>query len=95
MVWIICAAAKNRKDVENIPCSRIAAVAGKEGESPMTNKNKEGYPDPTAAKAIREAEKPEELKKWFVRTVKEMADIFELEVAGEIPVRNKKRKKYK
>lgn len=56
----------------------------------MIHKNGEGYPDPTAGSAIREADKPPEQVVWFVKTVKEMAKLFDLEVVGRVQVKDKK-----
>lgn len=59
----------------------------------MIRKNKEGYPDPTAAAAVQEADRPPEHVRWFIRTVKTLADLVDLEVAGRITVRDKKTKR--
>lgn len=55
----------------------------------MTNKNKEGYPDPTAAKAIREADRPPEHIIWFLKTVKSIAALVDLEVIGRIQIKDR------
>lgn len=55
----------------------------------MVHKNGEGYPDPTAGTAIREADKAPEHVKWFCRTVKEIASLIGLEVTGRIQVKDK------
>lgn len=54
----------------------------------MIHKNREGYPDPTAAEAIREADRPPEHVTWFIRTVKSIAALVGLEVIGRIQVRD-------
>lgn len=59
----------------------------------MGNKNREGYPDPTAAKAIQQADKKSGRARWFIDTVYRLADIMDLEVVGRIRVRDKKTKK--
>lgn len=59
----------------------------------MALKNKEGYPDPTAAAAIREADQPPEHVRWFRKTVKEIAGLIDLEVVGTITVRDRKSKR--
>lgn len=59
----------------------------------MGNKNKEGYPDPTAAKAIRKANKTSERARWFIDTIYRLADIMDLEIVGRVQVRDKKTKK--
>lgn len=56
-------------------------------------KNKEGYSDPTTAAAIQEADRPPEHVRWFIWTVKALADLVDLEVAGRIKVRDKKTKR--
>ena len=55
----------------------------------MIFKNKEGYPDPTAASAIKEADKPPEHVAWFIRTVKSIAALVDLEVVGRIHIKDK------
>lgn len=56
-------------------------------------KNKEGYPDPTPAAAIRVADRPPEHVIWFIRTAKALAGLVDLEVEGRITVRDKKTKR--
>lgn len=56
----------------------------------MISKNKEGYPDPTAGSAIQEADKQPELVNWYIKTIKDLAVIFDLEVVGYIHVKDKK-----
>lgn len=56
----------------------------------MPLKNQEGYPDPTAAAAIREADRPPEHVRWFRKTVKEIASLIDHEIVGTISVRDKK-----
>ena len=56
----------------------------------MIHKNGEGYPDHTAADAIRLADKPPEIIRWYIRMVKELADLFDLEIIGRIQIREKK-----
>lgn len=59
-------------------------------------KNGEGYADLTAGEAIREADKPPEQVVWFVKTVKAIAQIFDLEIIGRIHIRDKKtRREYR
>lgn len=38
----------------------------------MIHKNGEGYPDYTAADAIRSADKPPEIIRWYIRMVREL-----------------------
>ena len=45
-------------------------------------KNKEGYPDPTAGRAIREADRPPENVVMFRRMIKSMCTIFHLRILG-------------
>lgn len=54
------------------------------------HKNGEGYPDPTAGKAIREADKPPEAVSWLVKTYKELASLLGYEITGRIHFRDKK-----
>ncbi len=56
----------------------------------MISKNKEGYLDPTAGSAIQEADKQPELVNWYIKTIKDLAAIFDLEVVGYIHVKDKK-----
>ena len=60
----------------------------------MENKNKEGYPDPTAAEAIQAVDKQPEKISWYIKTIKDLADIVDLEVVSYIHVKDKKTKKY-
>lgn len=53
-------------------------------------KNKEGYADPTAGTAIREVDRPPEHVSNFIKKVKYIANMMELEVIGRIQVRDKK-----
>lgn len=55
----------------------------------MIHKNKEGYPDPTAGDAIREADRPPELVSWCIKIIKNLAEIFDLEVIGRVTVKDK------
>lgn len=55
----------------------------------MIHKNKEGYPDPTAGDAIREADRPPELVSWYIKIIKNLAEIFDLEVIGRVTVKDK------
>lgn len=59
----------------------------------MINKNKEGYPDPTAGAAIQEADKQPELISWYVKTIKDLAAIFDLEIVGYIRIKDKNTKR--
>nr|DAM20568.1 MAG TPA: hypothetical protein [Caudoviricetes sp.] len=54
------------------------------------HRNKEGYPDPTAGDAIQEADRQPELVSWYIKKVKELADLFDLEVIGYLHVKDKK-----
>ena len=56
----------------------------------MINKNGEGYRDPTAAAAIREADRIPENVTWFIGTIKSMADLFDFEIVGRIQIKDKK-----
>lgn len=62
----------------------------------LTHRNGEGFYDPTAGEAIKEADRPTEQVIWFVKTVKRLAEIVDLEVTGRIQVKDKKTgKEYK
>lgn len=56
----------------------------------MLGKNKEGYPDPTATQAIKQADKPPEHIVWFWRTVRDIARLINLDVVGGVTVRDRK-----
>ncbi len=56
----------------------------------MIHKNSEGYPDPVAGAAVREADKQPELVSWYIRMIRELAQIFDLEIVGYVHVRDKK-----
>ena len=56
----------------------------------MIHKNKEGYPDPTAGQAVQEADKQPEKISWYIKTIKDLADIVDLEIIGYVHVRDKK-----
>lgn len=57
------------------------------------HKNKEGYPDPTAGQAVQEADKQPEKISWYIKTIKDLADIVDLEIIGYVHVRDKKTKR--
>lgn len=59
----------------------------------MIHKNKEGYPDPTAGQAVQEADKQPEKISWYIKTIKDLADIVDLEVVSYVHVKDKKTKK--
>ena len=59
----------------------------------MIHKNKEGYPDPTAGQAVQEADKQPEKIPWYIKTIKDLADIVDLEIIGYVHVRDKKTKR--
>lgn len=54
------------------------------------HRNKEGYPDPTAGDAIREADRPPEDLTRAIRPMKFAADCLGFEVIGRIWLRDKK-----
>ena len=56
----------------------------------MAYKNREGYLDPTAGDAIREADKQPELVSWYIKMIKDLANLFDLEVIGYLHVKDKK-----
>ena len=53
-------------------------------------KNKEGYPDPTAGKAIHAADKQPKEVDWLIKTYKELALLFGYELVGRITLQDKK-----
>lgn len=53
-------------------------------------RNSEGYPDVTAGKAIKAADKPPDNITWFIKCVRSIADIFDLEIVGRITLKDKK-----
>ena len=59
----------------------------------MIHKNKEGYPDPTAGQAVQEADQQPEKISWYIKTIKDLADIVDLEIIGYVHVRDKKTKR--
>lgn len=52
-------------------------------------RNNEGYPDPTASKAIHEADKPPEEVTTAIRRIKTIAEWHGFEVTGRIWLRDK------
>lgn len=52
------------------------------------HRNKEGYPDPTAGDAIREADRPPENLSLAIRLMKFAADCLGFEVVGRIVLRD-------
>ena len=59
----------------------------------MIHKSKAGYPDPTAGQAVQEADKQPERISWYIKTIKDLADIVDLEIIGSVHVRDKKTKR--
>lgn len=59
----------------------------------MIRKNNEGYPDPTAATAIQEADKTPEVVEMYLKMVRDLARVFGLEIVGKFRVRDKKTKR--
>ena len=55
----------------------------------LRRKNGEGDPDPTAAEAIDEADRIPERITWFIKTVKSIAALVDLEVISRIQIRDK------
>lgn len=48
------------------------------------NKNKEGYPDPTAGKAIKQADRQPAVIDWMVKVFKEVAEKMGYEITNRI-----------
>ncbi len=57
-------------------------------------KNKEGYPDPTAGKAIKKADKPPENVVMFRKMLKAMCTIFHLRVPGKVTLVDEKGRRW-
>lgn len=53
-------------------------------------RNKEGYPDPTAGEAIREADQQPDRIGWYLQTIRDLADIVDLEIVEPVQIRVKK-----
>lgn len=60
----------------------------------MKDKNAEGYRDPTAAKAIRKADKPPENVENFRRAMKLMGTICHVRVLGKVTVVDEKGRRW-
>lgn len=56
-------------------------------------KNREGYPDPTAGDAIKEADRPPEEVSWLIKTFHEIAALLGYEIVGRIVIRDRKTKR--
>ena len=52
-------------------------------------KNKEGYPDPTAGKAIQRADHPPVAIDWMVKIFKEVAEKMGYEITNRIVFRDR------
>ena len=57
-----------------------------------TYRNAEKYHDPTAGKAIQKASQQPELISWYIKTIKDLAEIMDLEIVGYVAVKDKKKK---
>lgn len=62
-------------------------------EVPMY-KNNEGYPDPTAGRAIRKADKPPEEVKDFHRLLNIICRMSGIRIVGKVSVLDKKGRKW-
>ena len=60
----------------------------------MVYKNREGYPDPTQGKAIREADKPPEDVRNFRLAMKLMCRICHVRILGKVTVVDKKGRRW-
>ena len=58
------------------------------------HKNKEGYSDPTAGSAIREADKPPEEVRNFRLAMKLMCQICHVRILGKVTVVDKKGRRW-
>lgn len=59
-----------------------------------TDINSEGYPDPTAGKAIRAADRPPENVIMFRKMLKAMCTIFHLQIIGNITIVDEKGRRW-
>ena len=57
-------------------------------------RNKEGYPDSTAGRAIREADRPPENVVMFRRMIKSMCTIFHLRILGKVTIVDEKGRRW-
>lgn len=57
-------------------------------------RNKEGYPDPTAGRAVREADRPPENVVMFRRMLKAMSIIFRLRILGKVTIVDEKGRRW-
>lgn len=57
-------------------------------------RNKEGYPDPTAGRAIREADRAPENVVMFWRMLKAMSIIFRLRILGKVTIVDEKGRRW-
>ena len=57
-------------------------------------KNKEGYPDPTAGKAVKKADKPPENVVMFRKMLKAMCTIFHIRVLGKVTLVDEKGRRW-
>lgn len=57
-------------------------------------KNKEGYADPTAGKAIKKADKPPENVVMFRKMLKAMCTIFHIRVLGKVTLVDEKGRRW-
>lgn len=55
----------------------------------MIHKNKEGYPDPTAGRAIKETDRQPDKITWYIKTIREIAELIDLEIVGRVTVKDK------
>lgn len=64
--------------------SEISKTIKQRGGSDMKNKNAEGYPDPTATKAIKRADRPPESVRNARRAIKVICEICHVRILGKI-----------
>ena len=60
----------------------------------MMMRNKEGYPDPTAGRAIREADRPPEEIIMFRKMIKALSVICHVRVLGKVTLVDKKGRRW-
>ena len=52
-------------------------------------KNAEGYADYVAEKATREADRQPDKITWYIKTIREIAELIDLEIIGRVAVKDK------
>ena len=66
----------------------------REGMMRMKDRNAEGYPDPTAARAIKAADRPPEEIIMFRKMIKALSVICHVRVLGKVTLVDKKGRRW-